>query len=126
MRSPPHPAASRLAYQSSDEVDRVLAAPPPVHVADEPESADEIRELLARIRARGYEIRSGAGHREPESALGGIAVPVFDDRDRPVAVLGVTAPSSFDQSSTERLLSELRTTAGRTSADLGNRSALFA
>ena len=115
-----------LAYQSSDEVDRVLAAAPPVPVADEPESADEIRELLARIRTRGYEIRSGAGHREPESALGGLAVPVFDDRDRAVAVLGVTAPSSFDRASTERLLSELRTAAGRASADLGNRAALFA
>lgn len=77
---------------------------------------DKLRAELETIRSRGY--TSSSGERTPGAS--GVAAPVFDERAKLAASVGLTGPSSrMDDSSILRCIPLVVTAANRISSSLG-------
>ncbi|TCP56467.1 IclR family transcriptional regulator [Tamaricihabitans halophyticus] len=85
-----------LAWLPETEVDAMLTGPLVEYTATTRTNTDTLRTELAQIRAQGYSVSVG----EMESQLNGVAAPVLDTRQRPIAVLSVWGPQ--DRVSEER------------------------
>ena len=91
-RTPPHCTAAGkvlLAYLPQDQVEQILPTTPecltPQTVADR----DELLQILAQARQRGYAI----AQEELEAGLNAVAVPIFDHAGQVPAAACVSGPS---------------------------------
>jgi DNA-binding IclR family transcriptional regulator len=77
-----------LAFLPANEVQDIVKAQP--MIARTPKTHTTIEALLAdleQVRARGYSIENGEN--SPTSCC--VGVPIFDNRDRPIAAISVSA-----------------------------------
>ncbi|MEU3189692.1 IclR family transcriptional regulator [Streptomyces sp. NPDC006992] len=77
-----------LAWQTSGEVDAMLSGPLAEYTDTTRTDRPALHAELAQVRARGYSV--SVGELEPE--LYGVAAPVLDAGDHPVAVVSVWGP----------------------------------
>jgi len=79
-----------LAAMEDDEIERILTVNRSAIGKFRNYSVEKVRALIKTSRARGYCVNPGLVH--PESY--GIAVAVFDERDRPIGTLSIGAVAS--------------------------------
>ena len=77
-----------LAWQSADEVDALFSGPLAEYTETTRTDRQALHAELAKVRAQGYSVSVG----ELEPQLYGVAAPVLDAGDRPVAVVSVWGP----------------------------------
>jgi DNA-binding IclR family transcriptional regulator len=84
-------AEALLAYFPADEVDELIRRVGLPKVASRTiTDPEELRERLAAIRSQGYAVTQ----EETNDGSWGVAAPIMDSREQPVAALGVSAPLS--------------------------------
>ncbi|MGI5350506.1 IclR family transcriptional regulator [Streptomyces sp. CA-250714] len=77
-----------LAWQSTKEVDALLSGPLAEYTETTRTDRQDLHAELAKVRAQGYSVSVG----ELEPQLYGVAAPVLDAGDRPIAVVSVWGP----------------------------------
>jgi IclR family KDG regulon transcriptional repressor len=97
-------AEALLAYFPADEVDELIRRVGLPKVASRTITDPEaLRERLALIRSQGYAVTK----EETNDGSWGVAAPIMDSREQPVAALGVSAPLSRYSPAIERRYVEL-------------------
>jgi DNA-binding IclR family transcriptional regulator len=105
-----------LAYESLDEIDRVLSSPLPRYTERSITDPARLRDLLAEVRGVGFSVNHGS-YRDD---VGGVAAPIRDHTGRVLAAVGLCLPEHrFGPERFDGLCAETVRAAARITAALG-------
>lgn len=110
-----------LAFESRDEIRRVLGEPLPRYTANSITDPAELADLLDEVRSNGYAVN----HSSYRDGVGGVAAPIRDYTGRVVASVGLCLPESrFGQDRFAFLRDHTVAAAVQISASLGGPGSL--